>query len=120
MVKNARLTAPVAEWTVDALITVLLSLGLTQPLFFVRGMELSWAGAIGMALGGAALAALLSRRWWLVPALAALIVLPGFWILDRLKLLRRWLGALADYLDWAGQRLLLGGPEPDLASGFPC
>ncbi|NLO37732.1 MAG: transglutaminase domain-containing protein [Clostridiaceae bacterium] len=117
--KNARLTAPVAEWTVDALITVLLSLGLTQPLFFVRGMELSWAGAIGMALGGAALAALLSRRWWLVPALAALIVLPGFWILDRLKLLRRWLGALADYLDWAGQRLLLGGPEPDLAFWLP-
>ena len=119
MVTRVRQKSPLAEWTVDTLITALLSLGLTQPLFFVRDMELGWSGAIGLALAGSLLAALLSRRWWIAPALAAAIGLPGMWILDRLKLLRRWLAAVSDYLAWAGQRLLLGGPEPDLDFWLP-
>lgn len=106
-------TSDLAELIIDGLISVLFTLGIIAPLFYTRMLETTWLAGTAGCLLAVMLVVLLSRRWWIVPGLILLIGLPGAWILARLKLLRPLLRTVAEYANWAGERLLLGGPEPE-------
>lgn len=111
--KKHFLTSDLAELLIDGLISVLFTLGIISPLFYTRMLETSWTASLAGCLLAVVLVVLLSRRWWLVPGLVLFVGLPGSWILARLKLLRPLIQAITEYANWAGERLLLGGPEPE-------
>lgn len=100
---------------IDGLICATVTLGLVKPLFYDRGIDPGWMPVLAGALLSSALVLLLSLRWWILPAIVLFVGLPGFFILVRLELLNDWAQALIRFLTWAGQRLILGGPEPEFS-----
>ncbi len=109
-------TSPGALLIVDGLIAALFTLGFARPLFFSRSLDLSWAGSFAACLLAAGLVSLLCLRWWIVPALLLLSLLPATYILSQLELLQDTVRQIINWFSWAGQRLVLGGPEPEQAS----
>jgi transglutaminase-like putative cysteine protease len=101
--------------TIDGLVSAVLTLGFAQPFFYARALAPDWWLSIAGSLAAAGLVLLISRRWFLAPALAVLLAVPAGWSLYlgyRSQILPVWATDLAEYLAWVSDRLLLGGPEP--------
>lgn len=107
-------TSQSAERMIDGLVTVLFTLGLAQPLFFLRSMDTNGFEMIGLSLLCAAVVFFFTLRWWVFPVFLTIGTLGlTFFFLHRLDTWELWINTFSSYGNWAANQLLLGGPEPD-------